>query len=193
MQVKKFNILLDKPPVTAEVNGNVYKVNTSFKRVLAYMKLLKSDKDEDLKQAFIFELFFGERIRPADMQGLADWLKWFLLCGEEKEEEKKSRPASFDLLEDSNRVYAAFLQVYGINLRKAKLHWWTFSVLLENLPQGTHLAHVIEIRTKPYEKWMKPKQRNELAELKNRYRIGGGTQDVMGDAFKMLASFCKRK
>ena len=186
---KKYNILLDRPPLYAEVNGNSYKVNTDYRIVLAYLRLMKKDMDDAEKTAYAISLFFGDEIRMNDLKDLLEWIPWFLSKGEAQEDEKEEK--LFDLIEDSNRIYAAFWQTYGINLKKIKMHWWTFSILLEGLPSGTHLSDVINIRARKFEKWMKPAAKNELQRLKDKYRLGE-KRDIMSGLFSALRGICKK-
>jgi len=178
----KFNILIDDPPEIAEVNGREYAIKTDFKKVLSYLQMLheKAESDPD-DTVFVLAMFFGKEIRKDDIQGLIDFLKWYINRGEEpKEEKKRKKEPLFDILIDSGRIYSAFFQVYHINLRKVQLHWWTFMELLEGLPKGTHLAEVIDIRGRKFEKYMKAAEKNELAELKKHYAIGEQKDTSMG-------------
>lgn len=47
---------------------------------------------------------------------------------------------------DADYIYAAFLQVYGIDLLEVDMHWHKFSALLGSLPQGTMLTDIIGYR-----------------------------------------------
>ena len=54
-----------------------------------------------------------------------------------------------DFTQDADLIRAAFLQVYGINLYKDKLHWLEFSALLAGLPEGNRYSEVLGIRARP--------------------------------------------
>jgi len=200
--VKLFNILLDNTPEVCEVGGKVYQVNTDFRVVLAYLRLCDGELSDEEKAAYGLSLFFenkeiGQCVTDAShIKELVEWRGWFLRCGrdvEEKNDRPKSEPA-FDLLVDSGRIYAAFYQVYRINLRTAKVHWWVFMELLNGLPvEGTRLSYAIEIRGKGTEKWMTPAQKNALAEAKDYYSIsrakGKKAKDIgdqMADIFRAM-------
>jgi len=200
--VKLFNILLDNPPEVCEVGEKVYQVNTDFRVVLAYLRLCDGELSDEEKAAYGLSLFFenkeiGQYVTDAShIKELVEWRGWFLRCGrdvEEKNDRPKSEPA-FDLLVDSGRIYAAFYQVYRINLRTAKVHWWVFMELLNGLPvEGTRLSYAIEIRGKGAEKWMTPAQKNALAEAKDYYSIsrakGKKAKDIgdkMADIFRSM-------
>lgn len=184
---RRFDPIIDAPPETADVNGRAYRVNTDFRVVLAYARMMDDEGTSDQDRAVLgLSLFFGEAIQAGDVEGLADFLRWFLKRGREGEEERERGERLFDLLEDSGRVFSAFLQVYRINLKKVRMHYWTFCELLEGLPQGTHLADVIGIRARRVHPGMSASERNELARLKARYRIGGREADFMAGLFSSL-------
>lgn len=189
---KRFNPLIDPPPETVEVNGREYRIEADYRKVLAYQRLLQDPEMDDQDKAVLgLALFYGDQVRREDVQDLLAYSQYFINRGQEpREDQDEAAPRkerTFDILEDSGRIYAAFLQVYGINLRKAKIHWWIFWELLEGLPpEGTKLASVAEIRGRPYRKDMSPVERNELARLKGYYRIGDDAPDVITGLFDSL-------
>lgn len=186
---KVFNPLRDQPPETCSVNGNEYRIKSDYRTVLDWIYLMQGDDSEEDKTLLGLSLFFGDSIQVADVQGLIEYLQWFINMGQEPE--KETGPKVFDLITDSGRIYAAFYQTYGINLRKVKIHWWLFCVLLEGLPKGTHLSDVIEIRGRKPEKWMKAADRNELAKLQRHYAIKGSESDPMAGLFETLKGLCQ--
>ncbi len=175
----KYNPILDQPPTEAVIGGRVYRVNTDFRAVLSYFRLA-GDKEhtEDEKTFLTMRLFFGEEIYREDVPELFKWLQFFISRGEEPEATKG--PVVFDSTVDAGRIFAAFFQVYKINLRAGKdpVHWWIFCELMEALPDGTHLAEVIRIRGRKFEKGMSPTDKNELQKAKNRYRIGEAVDPI---------------
>lgn len=189
--MKRFNILIDNPPVACEVNGRNYRIQTDFKTAIAYIRLQTGDDDDEDKARFGLSMFYGDEIALDDIEGLLEYLEWFLRRGQERDDtERGSRAPTFDIMTDAGRIYAAFMQIYRINLRTARIHWWTFGELLEGLPKGTHLADVIELRGRKFETWMKPADRNELQRAKDRYRIGEAV-DVMDNLFTALKGIAR--
>lgn len=192
MAPKRFNPLIDEPPRAVEVEGFEYPVQTDYRQALAYFRALEDpDSDQTEKTLLGLRLFFGDRIQRGHVEALARELKWFLNCG--KPEVGPSREEKvFDLLEDSGRIYAAFLQVYQINLRKVRMHWWIFCELLEGLPSGTHLATVIDIRSRSLPKGTSPEAKEaaqKLLRAKARYKLGA---DRPGrDAMSQFLDFLK--
>lgn len=53
----------------------------------------------------------------------------------------------FDFAEDGERILASFWQAYGIDLTKARMHWWIFLALLRNLPPETPFMRAVRLRT----------------------------------------------
>jgi len=188
---RRFNPLIDRPPETITVSGRDYRLDTDYRTVLAYLRLLKDQDIEDQDKTVLgLSMFYGDSILREDLEDLAAHLRYFINRGAEPEEDESADAAkpvkAFDLLEDSGRIYAAFLQVYGINLRKARIHWWIFCELLEGLPdEGTKLSAVIDIRRREYSKHMTPAERNNLARLKEYYQLEE-TPDVMTGLFDSL-------
>lgn len=184
-----FNPLIDEPPTEAVVNGRIYPLSTDYRRVLSYSR---TEADQDLEpgeRAFVgLRLFFGDSILRDDAEGLVAFLRWYISRGRPVEEEADHVDPVFDLLVDSGRIYAAFFQVYQINLRKVRLHWWLFCELLEGLPRGTHLSEVIEIRSRS-SKGLSQHDQAQLARAKDRYRIGKKKDIGMGlfEALKGIA------
>jgi len=188
----KFNPLNDVPPEAAQVSGGEYLINTDYRTVLSYLRLLddKDLSDQD-RTALALVLFFGKvKIKVGDVGELAAYLRWYINCGEAPDPDKKKEPRYFDILTDSGRIYSAFFQTYHINLRDTRMHWWIFCELLAGLPKGTHLADVIDIRARPFRDDMKPSERNDLAKLKAHYALDESKTDVLGGLFESLAGVC---
>lgn len=81
---------------------------------------------------------------------------------------------AFDFEQDGGRIYAAFLQAYGIDLVKVEyLHWWAFLALLENLPEETAMGQIMTWRTMDLEGMKDKSQRAYYAGLKARYGLKG--------------------
>lgn len=183
---KQFNPLIDRTPESVTVNGRHYRIETDYRTVLAYMRLIQDQDTEDQDKTVLgLSLFYGDNINPEDIEDLAAYLRHFINRGTEQQEDEAAGgtkpPKNFDLLADSGRIFAAFIQTYRINLRKASVHWWIFCELLEGLPdEGTKLAAVIDIRRREYSRHMTPAERNSLARLKEFYKIEEAPDVITG-------------
>lgn len=176
---KRFNVLLDSPPVTILAGSREYEIKTDFRVVLAWLRVLDSGDENGEKIAKTLSLFGVLEWHQEDLEKIVEQLHAFVMRGEETKRKKdasgkevKESMKAFDLEVDSGRIFAAFFQVYRINLSTARLHWWKFMELLEGLPTGTRLSDVVAIRSRKFEKGMTPAQKNELKAAQDRYRIG---------------------
>ena len=81
------------------------------------------------------------------------------------------RLTSFE--QDADLIRAAFLQEYGINLWRDRLHWIEFSALLSALPEGSRYSDVLGIRARPMPKATKynAEERRWLARAKEACRL----------------------
>lgn len=169
MNKKHFNILFDTPP---DEFGGV-KIRTSFKQVLEFFRLVDGvdDKTDDEKLIIslkILDLFFYHTPK-FDEKKVWDFLTWYITRGEEQESGTGAKVFDWDI--DAGRVYAAFLQSYGIDLLKNDLHWWTFKDLFESIPTGTKLLEVIDIRGRKLDPKAGRKEKAELARAKATYSL----------------------
>jgi hypothetical protein len=166
------NAILDakRRPTSIAANGHEYRLNTDFRVVLGYLRLMTyDDMNESEKVLTGISLFIGTGFYQADVKEIQAEIRAYILRNEKPGDDKKE--PLFDYLVDSGRIMAAFLQVYGIDLEVEKMHWWRFVELLDGLPNRTHLSEVIEIRGRKIDKHMSPAEKNELTKLKHHYRI----------------------
>ena len=89
--------------------------------------------------------------------------------------DKADRPGSsrteelaLDYVTDGPAIVAAFQQAYGIDVTRARLHWWRFKALMSNLPEETQLVKIIGFRTADLTQFQ-GEERERLAELKERF------------------------
>lgn len=78
-----------------------------------------------------------------------------------------------DYAQDADLIRAAFLQSYGINLYRDKLHWFEFSALLASMPEGSRYSEILSIRARPMPAPTKynAEERAWLAKAKAQYAV----------------------
>lgn len=113
---------------------------------------------------------------PGDSAQALQLLLWFYFRGQPPEEKEGGIPApaerAFDFEQGAGRIYAAFLQAYGMDLVRVEyLHWWAFLALLENLPEETAMGQVMAWRTMELNGIKDKRQRAHYAALKARYAL----------------------
>lgn len=162
------NLLTDRLPDSIAVCGRRYPVYTDFRRWILAVELFAEEfVDVGVKVECAAKLIFpGENplkhmrsLRGVTMEKTVDvyrelvrGITWFTSCGRthgcgEGSVGGRQEPV-FDFTADDERIYAAFRQVYGLDLcdPSVKLHFWTFMALLRNLPRETEFMQVVNLR-----------------------------------------------
>lgn len=153
------------------IDGKRYRLNLDFRNVLRMMEVMS--RNDLLAEARNYRaLKCVMRRVPKDITQAMKAVNQLLFP---KTESKPSKPgpAVTDYKQDADLIRAAFLQSYGINLWRDKLHWFEFTALLQNLPDGSRYTDIIGIRSRPMPEPTKfnAKEREWLAEAKARYAL----------------------
>lgn len=168
------NVMLDNLPT--EWNG--YKVNTDF-RIGMQIYTLQYDKEinkYEKTNAILYLMFSDEygdlRVHP-QYNELNECISWYLNGWyHDNTGSSKNTNRFIDYDVDQWRIYADFLQIYGIDLSVADMHWWKFNGLIWNMPRRlSSLMEVIEIRQKKIEKNMSSKEKDAIRNAQNIYAL----------------------
>ncbi|EAG4161376.1 hypothetical protein CAV26_11345 [Listeria monocytogenes] len=165
-----------------ELNGDTrledyFRVNLAIE-VLFENKTPWSQLDEDnpyqsiQEKSLVLIDIFENYIVKDDAKGIQydiDGNKMPVATGEGKEEQ-----ACYSLTQDSDYIYASFLQDYNIDLIdvRGKLHWYKFRALFDSLRDDTAIKSIMNIRQTelPTGKGSE-KEREALIKLKNHYKL----------------------
>lgn len=142
------SILTSKLPVSVEINGREYLLNTDFRVGLKIMEAWEdSELTEREKQWVMLKLLYPEI--PEDVAEACRLALNFLNCGEESTEgstEAEQRRYSFS--KDAKYIYTAILQTHGVDLERVDyLHWWKFQYLFLDLREDCFFSRLIYYRT----------------------------------------------
>ena len=164
------NLLTDRLPDGITVCGRYYPVHTDFRRWILVVELFaESLVPVNEKVEYAAKLIFPGDNPLRQMRSRQDvtaektvdvyrelvrGITGFTSCGRTygcgtaESAGKVQREPVFDFTYDDERIYAAFRQVYGLDLcdPAVKLHFWTFMALLRNLPQETEFMQVVNLR-----------------------------------------------
>jgi hypothetical protein len=177
-----FNLILDELPDTFRGCS----VNTDFRQGLRFFAALAdSSLDDKERSAVILRLFFGSAI-PSDIESVKRFIDYFINGGGQKKKRERGGKITFDFNVDSGRLFSAFLQAYGIDLRTEKMHWWIFLELFHDLPEDTMLMRVIDIRQKKAPKYAGDEYKQDLYRAKREFAIetSGGSAATLGSALR---------
>lgn len=153
------SLICDRLPNTITVGGGSYKLITDFRRWILLAELFETEVD-GFTAADCAAMLVCPAIRSvlrADPSLAAEFIcevGWFALCGDdpceknEKRGERSSRNMPiFDFEIDSERIFASFMAVYGIDLTAVNMHWWKFMALLRCLPRDCAFMQVVDLRS----------------------------------------------
>ncbi|EAE8048433.1 hypothetical protein J8L44_002464 [Listeria monocytogenes] len=165
-----------------ELNGdtrleNYFRVNLAIE-VLFENETPWSQLDEDnpyqsiQEKSLVLLDIFENYIVKDDAKGIQydiDGNKMPVATSEGEEEQ-----AYYSLTQDSDYIYASFLQDYNIDLIdvRGKLHWYKFRALFDSLRDDTAIKSIMNIRQTelPTGKGSE-KEREALIKLKNHYKL----------------------
>lgn len=121
-------------------------IYADFRNMVRFELILQDQGLSDAQKARLGLAQLFAELPPGGAEHAVSLLMWFYLGGKPPAGDGADGPArrperAYDFEQDSGRIYAAFLQAYGINLATvAFLHWWEFLALLEGLPESTAMA-----------------------------------------------------
>lgn len=173
------NILLNEPPCFIEVCGKKYGINTDFRIWMRFEELLFSENPaEAVADAIVLcmrpEPAFKNELPPSlreTVKALCD----FYFCRTQNETAQKSSSGRtkriYSFSHDSELIYAAFLQQYGIDLTCCNMHWWKFRALFSALSGEAKICSVMRIRSQNLADVPAGPARSRLARLKAAYAL----------------------
>ena len=137
--------LQERLPDSIRVGRKRMRLDLDFRNVLRMMETLARN-DLTIEARAYLALKCVCRKVPKDAEATLTAVKE-LLFPETKKTAPKEKITDFE--QDADLIRAAFLQAYGINLWREKLHWFEFSGLLHAIPDGNRYSEVIGIRVRP--------------------------------------------
>lgn len=162
--------LFERLPDKVEVDGRKYRLDLDFRNVLRMIEIMS--REDLLSEARNYLALKCVMRRVPKNVGQAMTAVSAILFPKTKKKGDKG-PKLTDYTQDADLIRAAFLQCYGINLWREKLHWFEFTGLLAGLPDGSRYIDIVGIRAKPLPEPTKynAKERQWLIEAKQRYAI----------------------
>lgn len=159
-------------PEFVEVNGKLYKINTSFKVGLECEKIATDESIGDYERALaiIYKLFGDEGLNDIENQEkLLELAIRYLKC--DKDDESNGEDPDMDFQQDYDYIEASFITDHQIDLETTDMHWWKFFNLLNGLTENCVLNRIRYIRdydisqikdSKEKQKWIKQKKQVSL-------------------------------
>lgn len=131
-------------PETVTVDGRTYYVQTSFKYWLRFLELVENKNTSPKEFDFMYK---GSKPRSR-LNGVMALIQFctppqVLPRAESFNADAFGRVTDYTL--DSDFIYAAFMELYGVDLVESNMHWHKFLALFKGI-HGTKLNEIISYR-----------------------------------------------
>lgn len=141
--------LYDKLPDSIRMGRREYRVDLDFRNVLRMMDELAND--DVITEAREYNALKCIMKHPPKRTGAFMMAVRALLFPDAPKQQTNKQKLT-DFVQDAELIRAAFMQEYGINLYRDKLHWFEFTTFLSGLPEGNRYTEVLGIRARPMPK-----------------------------------------
>lgn len=170
------NILIDLLPVSVQIDGKDYQINSDFRTGILFELLIQDKNVNDIdKISNMLELYYP--IIPDNIEEAIDQALLFYRCGATQNQDRDNKnqkipPRIYDFDFDANLIYSAFLSQYGMDLQDIEyLHWWKFIALFGGLSEQAEIVKVMGYRATDLSKIKNKNERNRIARLKAIYSL----------------------
>lgn len=183
--------LYENLPRFIQYNGRKYRVDLDFRNVLKMLEYLSNDSLIPEAREWLALKCICRHPKKGMIDVVAKTLFPYAY------ENSVNHERLTDFAQDADLIRAAFLQAYGINLFREKLHWFEFCCLLSCMPEGNKYSDILSIRSRPIPEPTKynQKEREWLILAKSKYRIRLSEEEqkqkYQNDVGKLFASIAK--
>lgn len=168
------NILIDILPETVNIDDIEYEINTDFRVSILFELMMQDSSIVDDERIDIALSLFYPKI-PHNIASAIDKMLWFYKCGKEELEvssngSNNKEEQIYSLEYDSDYIYAAFLDQYGVDLQDIEeLHWWKFKAMFKGLKEDNKISKIMGYRSIDINNNMSDSEKKHYRELKNIY------------------------
>lgn len=177
------NVLMDDLPCTVIVANTQIPIDTDYRTGILFEQTLSDPAMPDNEKLnTVLKLYYGDAVFPllGDMDTVQEALNgimWFYRCGADETAESETEGGAsgkdppFSYEHDAGYIYAAFVEAYGIDLTKNRLHWWQFRALFLGLPETVLFCKIMGYRTMEIPAKMPKAQKKFYQRMKRIYKI----------------------
>ena len=166
-------LLSNRLPDSVEIHGKSYPINTDYRiGIQVESILLDSDMSDDMKVYETIRLYFDDMPPLEYAEEIIKKIIWFY-TGHELEDERRSQRGNkpgnglyFSYIHDADKIAAAFMQQYGVDITEKKLHWWKFRAMFNSLSEDTQFVKVVGYRAMQIPANMPRKQKEFYKKMK---------------------------
>lgn len=164
--------LFQSPPDVLEIDGKEYPIDTDFRLWVRFQGVLLADDSDDEKVEKVFHMM-DEIGLPKSKEAFDAMTSFYVGATSENSTESGKNVRSFDFEQDSEYIFSAFLECYGIDLSTEKIHWWKFKALFKSLPEDCQICKIMGYRSIDLKKVPKD-QKQFYRDMKLRYSLNSG-------------------
>lgn len=166
------NLLIDGAPKEIFVDSLKYNINYDFRYGLLFEELMNDKSISDSEKFYLaIKLYLNNQYVENYEEAITQIFN-FYLCGEKpKKGSKKRQNPVFSYEEDAGLIFAAFKEVYNIDLVEDKIHWWKFRALFDALPESCQFRKVVGYRAIEIKNEMSNSEKNFYKEMKRIYAL----------------------
>ncbi len=189
-------MLVEKPPVSVDIEGLSYEIDADFRTMIEVENLIMGKGITEEQEIFAREimgynpemsledactnakyyealnLFYRGRI-PENLELAVEKLVWFYGCGKSDRESKKKggKKPLYSYKCDFDYINAGFLQDYKMDLFEIDfLHWWKFVSLFSALKDDCKIREIMGYRGADL-KNLDKEQRKRVREMQKVYAL----------------------
>ena len=144
-------------PDTITVDGKSYLVNTDFRVWLSFSVAIDNDEltVNDIAKLFVNDL---ANIFITSQESFIKAIMQFLSNPNNIPRCSGNDERIIDYLEDSEFIYASFMEAYGIDLCTVNMHWHQFKALFIGLPDNSKYKQILAMRCADLKDKRKPEE-----------------------------------
>lgn len=134
-------------PEQVWIDGMEHPIQTDFRAAVDFEVLFfEKLTDLELLQRGL-EIFYGDHIPHNEIEA-ARQMMWFYTGGEKSQKRESSGKIPYSFSCDTDYIFAAFLDQYGIDLWTVDyLHWWQFRAMFKSLKEDNRICEIMMYRT----------------------------------------------
>ena len=184
-------------PEYAEIDGEMYKINTGYEYALQCFKIIDDKSISDMERAIaIVSILFG-REENGDIVGIPENLdkalekaSIYLSCAKDDKNSKVTKK-DMDFERDKEFIYASFISDYNIDLENKDMHFWKYCSLISGLTENSILNRVRDLRNLNLSDYKDPKTRSRLQEAQERVALPDDDTEYDKEDIEALDKFNK--
>lgn len=136
-----FDLAKKRLPNAISLDGEYVQINTDYRIWLKFWRQLKS---LTANETFPLDFIFAANVPPLTPQLVEECMAFFTNSNPLPRPigtDSTAIPYDYDV--DSDYIYAAFMQQYGIDLLDTDMHWHKFKALFDGITEPCKLANII--------------------------------------------------